>query len=909
MEMKKIKNLIFLLLCFSSISLFAQIPGLKQDFNDGKITGWLADHPRTFQLSAADSALKITYTRTASSEMWDNFNYTPPDLINPEIHPVITLKVKSNVYSQLTLKPIYSNGTNDWLQQYITSDNQWHNMQFNLVNYHGTTLRKIYLYLDGGSTTPKSGIVYFDDMVIGSESYVIKITDVQATVVDSSQVDLHWNSNYPGLIKYYNVYRSRTSGFTCDSNSFVDSTSQKTFSDSGLTANTIYYYKITAIDTAHIESSPSNQVRAYTAGSVNALWVGVQSVNKDTVGLYEKFEIAVDLLGADYQNPYDPKEIDVSATFISPSGKEWHIFAFYDNFHDRNAWKVRFSPNETGTWWYKLSARDSLNAAESDSFSFEATESPYHGWIKASQKNRHYFQHDDGTSFYGVGVYYPWQVTTSGLSALEASGANLWGYWNIMYDDGTIIESLNSGLGKYDQNKCGRIDQLLDWSAERGLKMMLAIWPHDLLSNTVWVHQWHQNPYKEITDVKDFFENKEAWEYQKKQYRYLIARWGCYRSLGIWEIVNEITGTDAWQAGKTVQGLNWVKKVDDYFKENDPFDHPTTASQHGGRYWKDGYKEVDIPNVHLYETSWPRHYSHNALRSSVYIYHFISSKFWNDFDKPAFMGEAGYESSYGNYAFPSIGYTTMYHDALWTTWASGNASTPMWWDFTRRDIISDDILAQLKVFSNAVQQIDYVNNPVRPLTAAAAGCDIYALAGDSLAFGWIREAVGRSVSGKEITLSGVADTTYSIEFINTWEGTGYETIAGTSTDTVLRFSVPVLVDSAADVAFIIRVAGKDFTKVGNVQALQGTMQFALLPNYPNPFNPVTTIRYEIPQPEHVTISVFNTSGQLIETLVDARRPAGKFAILWDGSGLASGLYFYRMHSGNFEMTQKCLLLK
>ena len=907
--MKKIKNLIFLLLCFSSISLFAQIPGLKQDFNDGKITGWLADHPRTFQLSAADSALKITYTRTASSEMWDNFNYTPPDLINPEIHPVITLKVKSNVYSQLTLKPIYSNGTNDWLQQYITSDNQWHNMQFNLVNYHGTTLRKIYLYLDGGSTTPKSGIVYFDDMVIGSESYVIKITDVQATVVDSSQVDLHWNSNYPGLIKYYNVYRSRTSGFTCDSNSFVDSTSQKTFSDSGLTANTIYYYKITAIDTAHVESSPSNQVRAYTAGSVNALWVGVQSVNKDTVGLYEKFEIAVDLLGAYYENPYDPKEIDVSATFISPSGKEWHIFAFYDNFRGRNAWKVRFSPNETGTWWYKLSARDSLDAAESDSFSFEAIESPYHGWIKASQKNRHYFQHDDGTSFYGVGVYYPWQVTTSGLSALEASGANLWGYWNIMYDDGTIIESLNSGLGKYDQNKCGRIDQLLDWSAERGLKMMLAIWPHDLLSNTVWVHQWHQNPYKEITDVKDFFENKEAWEYQKKQYRYLIARWGCYRSLGIWEIVNEITGTDAWQAGKTVQGLNWVKKVDDYFKENDPFDHPTTASQHGGRYWKDGYKEVDIPNVHLYETSWPRHYSNNALRSSVYIYHFISSKFWNDFDKPAFMGEAGYESSYGNYAFPSIGYTTMYHDALWTTWASGNASTPMWWDFTRRDIISDDILAQLKVFSNAVQQIDYVNNPVRPLTAAAAGCDIYALAGDSLAFGWIREAVGRSVSGKEITLSGVADTTYSIEFINTWEGTGYETIAGTSTDTVLRFSVPVLVDSAADVAFIIRVAGKDFTKVGNVQALQGTMQFALLPNYPNPFNPLTTIRYEIPQPEHVTISVFNTSGQLIETLVDTRRPAGKFAILWDGSGLASGLYFYRMHSGNFEMTQKCLLLK
>ena len=907
--MQKMKSLLFIFLFAGATILFGQIPGLKQDFNDGKIDGWHADHPRTFQLSAADSALKINYTRTASSEMWDNFNYTPPELINPESNPVITVRVKSNVYSQLTFKPIYSNGSNDWLQKYIANDNQWHDLQFNLVNYHGTTLRKIYLYLDGGSTTPKSGIVYFDDMVIGSDNYVIKVTNVQATVVDSSHVDLQWSSNFPGLVKYYNIYRSKVSGFLCNATTFVDSVSQTTFSDTGLTENTVYYYKITGVDTAGVESSPSNQVRVFTAGSGHALWIGMQSVNRDTIGLYEKFEITVDLLGADYKNPYDPDEIDVRATFVSPSGKEWHIFGFYDNFHFRNEWQVRFSPNETGEWWYKLSVSDSLGAAESDSFAFEAKESDYHGWIKASKENPHYFCFDDGTSFYGVGAYYPWQVTEDGLTRLENSGANMWAYWNSFYDDGTIIESMNSGLGKYDQKKCGRIDQLLDWSAERGMKMMLALWPHDVISATVWGHVWDRNPYNQITDAKDFFDNEQAWKYQEKQYRYLIARWGCYRSLGIWEIVNEINGTDAWQAGKNAQGLEWVNKVHHFFKENDPFEHPTTASQSGGIFWKEAYSVVDVPNVHLYEKGWPEVFRNNPLRSSIYTYHSVASKLWNDFEKPAFMGEAGYRNSYGNWDTPSPEYTTMYHNALWATWASGNASTPMWWEFHSRDVMSDDVLAQLKAFAEVAKQIDYVNNPVLPVEATAEGCDVYALAGDSLIYGWVREANGADISGKEIVLSGLADTTFAIEFINTWQGSAYKLRAGRASDGILIIHAPVIADSSADVAFIIRPVSEDFTVVKNVQKKSLAGNFVLEQNYPNPFNPITTIEYLLPVRANVLLQVFDPLGRLTLTLVSKAQTAGKHKIQFDGSKLASGLYIVKLSAGTFTSTRKILLVK
>ena len=903
------KKAIFIILLSLNGIIFGQLPGIQLDFNDGNIDGWKSDHPRTFQLSAADSALKITYSRTSSSEMWDNFNYTPPQLIDPSSNPVISLRVKSNVNSVLTFKPIYSNGSHDWLQKDISNDNQWHQIQYDLVNYKGTTMNKIYLYLDGGSTDIKSGIVYFDDLQIGSDKIILKIVEVKATVIDSSQVDLKWQSNFPDFVEYYKIYRGNSSGFPCDQSTLLDTTSLKSYSDKGLTVNTAYYYKVSAVDQDDVESEPSNQVKAFTAGAINPLAIKVESVNSETVGLYEIFEMVVDLLGAQHENPFDPAEVDMSAAFTSPTGKVWTIHGFYDDFENRSQWKVRFSPNETGQWSYTLKVVDLAGIAQSEPYSFDAIESSHHGWIRASEKNPHYFQCDDGTSFYGLGVYYPWQVTLSGLDLLAAAGANFWGYWNIMYDDGTIIESLNSGLGKYDQKKCGRIDQLLEWSAERNLRMMLAIWPHDLLSNTVWAHEWHQNPYKNIVDVKDFFENEQAWKYQERQYRYLIARWGCYRSLGIWEIVNEINGTDAWQAGKTTAGRDWVQKVANYFKEHDPFKHPTTASQSGGKYWKDGYAVVDIPNVHLYETGWINSFRTNPYRGSIYTYRNISAYFRRDFQKPALMGEAGYENSYGNWSFPSPEYTTWYHNALWTTWSNGNAATPLWWDFTRRDLISDDVLMQLKAFSAVATQLDYGKNPVNRTEVKATDCDAFAMVGDSLAFGWAREINGKTISEKEVTFTVPKDTSYRVQIYDTWNGKLITTITSFAGDGALKFALPTLGESTPDVAFIARVVDKASTQIDDRKDANLPLHFALHRNYPNPFNPLTTIEYELPRKTKVGLSVFDSIGRLVSTLVAAQQEAGRHKVQFDGSQLASGVYLIRLKADDYVAVQKMVLLK
>ena len=81
------------------------------------------------------------------------------------------------------------------------------------------------------------------------------------------------------------------------------------------------------------------------------------------------------------------------------------------------------------------------------------------------------------------------------------------------------------------------------------------------------------------------------------------------------------------------------------------------------------------------------------------------------------------------------------------------------------------------------------------------------------------------------------------------------------------------------------------------------------PVYPNPFNPGTTISYELSHPEHVIISVYNIKGELVDMLNNELKTAGSYSVYWNATGLPSGAYFIRFRTDSFAKVMKCLYTK
>jgi hypothetical protein len=85
--------------------------------------------------------------------------------------------------------------------------------------------------------------------------------------------------------------------------------------------------------------------------------------------------------------------------------------------------------------------------------------------------------------------------------------------------------------------------------------------------------------------------------------------------------------------------------------------------------------------------------------------------------------------------------------------------------------------------------------------------------------------------------------------------------------------------------------------------------FALYQNYPNPFNPSTVITYELPGDGPVTLTVYDVLGRVVRLLVNERQDAGVHEMIFDGSSLAAGVYYYRLQAGLHSGTRALLLLK
>jgi len=813
---------VFLTFIFSILLFqvgFPQRVGFTDNFDDGSMIMtsrnnqltrppfkiWKTVTPGTYNLVEKDSVMKINYSKVEGTGAFDMFTFTPFRPVNVFANPRIQVQLKSNIETSLTVSPVYSfePPTCEYLKQKISGDNAWHTYTFDLSRPYFSkfnSVNAVDFYFDRDTSVTKSGMIEMDNFKIAW--FLIKVVDLKATVENGTNIRLSWKTTDPDRTTAYKIYREMKSEFKTNESNLLTEVKSTDFLDKNLEPYKHYFYKIVPVSTSGEVFFASNEASGepFKIGA-NPI-VTVTGTNTLKVKKYEKFEVLLDLKNVGVENPYDPDDLDVYAFFIAPSGKKIKINGFYDNYLDANQWKIRFSPNETGEYNYQVFVNDAGGKGVSPVGKFNATESDHHGWIKPSLKNPHYFIHDDGTSFYGVGVYSPWGNNQSRFDTYAKNNANLFAIWDIGYggfvnDKGLIEEE----LGRYNQPKLGALDSLIVILEKHDIQLMYALWPHDLFSETVWSAEWKKNPYSQLIDAEDFYSDSLVWNYQKKKYRYLIARYSYSRSMGIWELINEMNGTDGWANGRHQEALDWVEKCHNYFKENDPYNHPVTASFSGGfgEYREELYKRNDIPNIHLYPAQgWAMKYPEDKMRSDMYNFAWASRRFWDAFAKPAIFGEAGADMTY--FLPKGKEYHISYHNQIWASLTNGLSATPVWWAYEN---LNADDWSQLKNLSGFVSDIDFANLPYKISVVSSEGADVFGLSTRSKGFGWARSFSKDDVSGSKIFVKGLENSEYEVLWFDAWKGEYLPGEKAVSKNGELVLTVPKLTEAHPDVAFKI----------------------------------------------------------------------------------------------------------
>jgi hypothetical protein len=569
-----------------------------------------------------------------------------------------------------------------------------------------------------------------------------------------------------------------------------------------------------------------------------------------SVGKYEKQELAVGLT-ASYTNAYDPTQIDLSATFTSPTGKTQKVNGFYDG----SKWKVRFAGNEVGTYSYTVTAKDATGTTTSPSGTFAVAASNHHGWVRIAP-NKKFFAYDDGTSFFGVGACEAWGPSTTTLNNMQKLGYNSWIYWNGTYDGSGGNVLLESPLGSINQGKATRIDSLISWSEQRDLTMILVVWAHDYLCNSSgscpsgWPSAWSSNPYNGIVSAANFYTDATAWTHQENLYRYIIARWGYSRALQGYQTIDEIGGTDGWVASQTNANA-WAAKIAAYFQQNDPFRHLTNGSQ--GSYWPQGNAANDVANTEDYGN-----YTATGVAS-------IGKQLWtNNPTKPGIMGETGLGSP---------------QPTLWGALSSGVAATPFLWQFqSSGDGWSTADETVYPPIVNFTKSIDFaaLQSPAQA-SPTVSGATAIGMTSAHVSWGYITG----SFSGKSLSLSGLTNDSYTLEWWNCTAGTLISSNSVSVTGGTLSAAIPST--SGSDIAY--KLSSSTTTSVSGRSALQQPSDLSV--SYTS-----GRIRLSRPMTESGDTRVLDARGRTVAEL-----RIGSSTDLLPIGPLANGAYRLQIRSG------------
>lgn len=469
----------------------------------------------------------------------------------------------------------------------------------------------------------------------------------------------------------------------------------------------------------------------------------VVPVTTGPIGRYEKFEVCL-TLDRDFsqrvpgRNPFDPADVSVVATFTGPGGRTSQVrYGFYyqdfeiqDKYLATNdprywqprptpqPWRVRFAPDEAGTWRYVLRVTYGDSTTEtSAAYAFECVASANPGFLRVAP-NRRNLVFEQGQSFLAIGsnvdywgsnpVRLPaglpspgparasscnggiiltplpsenqrfstytclaYQQVFEDLNCVGGNFARVWMQefnWDIeTYDSTTQVNTL--GYYQPHQPRMYDFDRMLESARTNGVYLHLSLLDGMRLWNVLEMHKWREFPYKVglhlgPTEQRRFFTEPEARRLFRNKLRYIVARWGYSPHIASYELLNEGDFVNAGQL--FCQNFRadfpplwaWTVEMATYLKSIDTR-HLQTAA-----YGAENAYEIlrDNPDLFDYTTSHDYTASFNAeLRRNYYV-----QAMTRLFHRPFQLQEIDY------LPYISTRYETKFHSMPWATAFSGS---------------------------------------------------------------------------------------------------------------------------------------------------------------------------------------------------------------------------------------------
>ncbi|MFP4055551.1 MAG: DUF5060 domain-containing protein [Candidatus Brocadiia bacterium] len=483
---------------------------------------------------------------------------------------------------------------------------------------------------------------------------------------------------------------------------------------------------------------------------------------------YETLELTVDFQ-ADYQDYFDRSEVDLRATFLSPSGesREVHGFVYDTDEAGQPVWKIRFTPDQVGQWRYDVTVEDAGGTATSQTLPFHCQhKADRRGFIRIARDDPRYFEFDDGSFYYPLGQNVCWASNfTRFLQRIEDYGGNYVRIWLCPWSL-RLEEPLEPG--KYDLRTAKALDDLLDQCLRRGIYVQLVFRHHGMHDG-----EWDNNPYNAANGGPcqwpgDFFTLPAAKDLHKRFLDYVVARWGHSPAVFAWELWNEV---DLARADRDSDVVDWHREMAAYLKKIDVHRHLVTTSVSNSSRCFQLFElaDIDFVPVHFYAPDAAKHIHDSYVR-------------YRKLRKPVFIGEfsRGHKPSDDLHDTEGV----QLHAALWLAFCTplaGNAM-PWWWDtyIEKNDLYHH--WAALAEFARGVDRRGRDYQVVRERVAVGkdAWANVQGLVCPSQAFLWVYdegriqrpEHAGRPLlyAERRVKLEGMLGGAFRVEVWDTHEG-------------------------------------------------------------------------------------------------------------------------------------------